>query len=602
MKKTIMLVVWVLLLPYVFAEFDGFGTQDDPYRWKDSIIGVTEDCTLSVYDSSSSDWISGSFPGMPNVIGSGSQNDPYRIDGSAKGLMCIPEPYTSPEIIIKFFDSTTNSWIDAPTTTKGGATSGSSTPTTPPVSSIITTSTSGDSKQIDLIWQSIRGKLGFAAGSDQATKIWNPPDTRWVFFDSVYASAPADGSSTVPPSTSPSPSTIPGAPSTIPGGPSTTPAPAGRTADPPPGTTAERYKWIYDTYRSEIDTASSKYSVDKELIIALIYVESSGKWDAVSPTGAAGIMQFVPGTFLDQGGKVAFRNLVVPDGLNSASYKAFMNAGDYWKSCPLTEAPAYSPCNKCNLAECDYVNDQRFNPQISIDFGVKELKRLGADTNEKNALKSYHGGDESVKEKYANGILVRKAQVTAVLGAAASGAPLPGLPPTTTTPGSKEEIMVKYGLSPNRLYFDYNNHVQLDDASTEVISFLQCMQNKLTTKAAMRISSISDSNGLKCWDTYTRQCSDTVTTSCCAHLKTSAHYGCSGRNDKSWAVDFGDEEYTCEIAQAAKDCGINKVPVTYQLRVLGPPIKAQECPSLVRGDKGHTKHVHVSMNIANQCV
>jgi soluble lytic murein transglycosylase-like protein len=49
-------------------------------------------------------------------------------------------------------------------------------------------------------------------------------------------------------------------------------------------------------FRDEILTAASRYSVDAALIRAIIHAESAYQADAVSPKGAQGLMQLMPGT------------------------------------------------------------------------------------------------------------------------------------------------------------------------------------------------------------------------------------------------------------------------------------------------------------------
>lgn len=52
-------------------------------------------------------------------------------------------------------------------------------------------------------------------------------------------------------------------------------------------------------YQAYIRTASEKYMVDPALIEAIIMVESSFRSDAVSKSGATGLMQLMPGTARD---------------------------------------------------------------------------------------------------------------------------------------------------------------------------------------------------------------------------------------------------------------------------------------------------------------
>lgn len=52
-------------------------------------------------------------------------------------------------------------------------------------------------------------------------------------------------------------------------------------------------------YEAEINAAAEEFSVPKEIICAVIYVESSFDKDAVSSAGARGLMQVMPSTFGD---------------------------------------------------------------------------------------------------------------------------------------------------------------------------------------------------------------------------------------------------------------------------------------------------------------
>jgi len=54
-----------------------------------------------------------------------------------------------------------------------------------------------------------------------------------------------------------------------------------------------------DKYKAMIRAAGFEFDVDPHMIHAVILVESSGRPDAMSPCGAAGLMQLMPGTFVE---------------------------------------------------------------------------------------------------------------------------------------------------------------------------------------------------------------------------------------------------------------------------------------------------------------
>ena len=163
---------------------------------------------------------------------------------------------------------------------------------------------------------------------------------------------------------------------------------------------------IYSRYQKQIDEASDEHGVPKDVLVAIIKQESNGKPKEVSPGAAAGLMQFVPMTFIEQGGDVAFIGInidsddVRDSGDIATEYKKIMDGR--WSDCRKTWV---SPCNWCDRSQCDYTNDERFNPDISIDLGAKYLKKLfnaqTGDDNTKwtNAFKRYHGATGKTDEE-----------------------------------------------------------------------------------------------------------------------------------------------------------------------------------------------------------
>ena len=96
--------------------------------------------------------------------------------------------------------------------------------------------------------------------------------------------------------------------------------------------------------------------------------------------------------------------------------------------------------------------------------------------------------------------------------------------------------------------FDPNIFLQSGDASPELAQLLNCMRTKLTSGVG-RISSISDSK-------FIGNLGVCNTTKCkgCAHKCYSCHYGGGVSTNKSYAVDFGDEENMTALIAAAKAC------------------------------------------------
>ncbi|MCG2690829.1 pilin [Candidatus Parcubacteria bacterium] len=93
---------------------------------------------------------------------------------------------------------------------------------------------------------------------------------------------------------------------------------------------------------------------------------------------------------------------------------------------------------------------------------------------------------------------------------------------------------------------------QLGDASPELITMLNCLRKNLPPGVG-EISSISDSN-------YTgignlTACDVSVCPTNCQHACQSCHYGGGTKNNKSYAVDLGDEYNWSYIQKAISSCG-----------------------------------------------
>lgn len=96
---------------------------------------------------------------------------------------------------------------------------------------------------------------------------------------------------------------------------------------------------------------------------------------------------------------------------------------------------------------------------------------------------------------------------------------------------------------------------QIPDMSNELISVLNCMRNELDNKGLYTVgvlSSISDSNVIgKLEICNTKQC---TRPNPCQHSCESCHYGGSMPTNKSYAVDFADDENAMHINKAFEAC------------------------------------------------
>jgi len=63
--------------------------------------------------------------------------------------------------------------------------------------------------------------------------------------------------------------------------------------------TRKKMTEIYSTYKKAIDSASIMYGIPTKRIVSIIYVESSGRADAVGFSGEIGLMQLTPGVVKD---------------------------------------------------------------------------------------------------------------------------------------------------------------------------------------------------------------------------------------------------------------------------------------------------------------
>jgi hypothetical protein len=111
-------------------------------------------------------------------------------------------------------------------------------------------------------------------------------------------------------------------------------------------------------------------------------------------------------------------------------------------------------------------------------------------------------------------------------------------------------------------HFDYDNYVsggvtksisdQIDTASNPLKNLISCMSQKVPGDVG-RISSISDNKIVNSTQTETKAWQNCRSGNC-AHESNSCHYGGPSCGNESYAVDFGDEEHTAVLSEAAKSC------------------------------------------------
>ncbi|MBN2567208.1 lytic transglycosylase domain-containing protein [Candidatus Woesearchaeota archaeon] len=136
---------------------------------------------------------------------------------------------------------------------------------------------------------------------------------------------------------------------------------------------------LISSYDPAISQASIQYGVEVPLIKAVMTRESRGVADIVSPVGAAGLMQLMPGTARDEG-------LEVPDYPQSGTM--MIDGQQYSLVTPITD-PAV---------------DERFDPEKNIRAGTAYLKKqLAAFTTMELALAAYNWGPGNVEDNCAAG-------------------------------------------------------------------------------------------------------------------------------------------------------------------------------------------------------
>src|SRR3989344_3603436 len=113
MKKSILVLFLgiFLILSLVSAldsNLDGTGNDDDPYRWKNGILGVNENCEVRIFQEMQ--WVERLQASPILVIGSGNVDDPFTLSDTNKGLVGEPMSVARERIYVVFLDLNTKKW------------------------------------------------------------------------------------------------------------------------------------------------------------------------------------------------------------------------------------------------------------------------------------------------------------------------------------------------------------------------------------------------------------------------------------------------------------------------------------------------------------
>jgi len=159
-----------------------------------------------------------------------------------------------------------------------------------------------------------------------------------------------------------------------------------------PASVENMIKKIIEEYGGNIEFASETHDVDDEsLIPAIIAQESGGDPSVISGTGCAGLMQFCYCTAW------SYSSLgVSPSCINAGYSKTGSRIFNKLKSCACTGSI-------CKISPtCNERNDDRFDPEKSINAGAKYLSQLEEEFKkytykEEFAIASYNGGASVIK-------------------------------------------------------------------------------------------------------------------------------------------------------------------------------------------------------------
>lgn len=131
--------------------------------------------------------------------------------------------------------------------------------------------------------------------------------------------------------------------------------------------------------------------------------------------------------------------------------------------------------------------------------------------------------------------------------------PLKGSLEQVVTQPSAPITAVPAPAVPGRFSFDSGIEAQVPTESAPLQALLSCMVAKVPAGVG-RISSISDSLITSGQKTFAA-----CAAGGCQHLANSCHYGGRSCIGSSYAVDFGDEQNTSVLSNAARACGANYV-------------------------------------------
>lgn len=160
----------------------------------------------------------------------------------------------------------------------------------------------------------------------------------------------------------------------------------------------------YNTYAPIIADAINNEDLDKlvsnplALMAGLYSVESNWNERAVSPCGAAGMAQFIPGTARSYG-------------MNVPEYPKEWCPDEATTTCKIDDVKVkVSACNACTPDKCDYTNDERFNPNLAILGSVKLIKDniIACDNDVDQGVSMYSSGKCSGNANYVSEVNAKK--------------------------------------------------------------------------------------------------------------------------------------------------------------------------------------------------